>query len=128
MAAKLEEPLQPNYDRMVRLVKNKFEISLEKRDLLFLEEGIIKSLDFDLRYAGPIPFLERYLRIFNLDLSANDQEAFTISYLAHSFFKMIIRSPIYLSMKPSLVAAALLTLAVNLSTSPIVTELGFAPL
>ena len=32
-------------------------------------------LDFDLHFTGPIPFLERFQRIYNLDQVNKDQEA-----------------------------------------------------
>ena len=86
---------------------------------------IIKSLCFDLWQASPVAFLERYLRIFNLDLCHADEEAFMISVLAFSFCKVLLRSNTYLTLRPSQVAAAALTLAVSLSKSPIVTQLGF---
>ena len=72
MAAKLEEPLQPNYSRMVRLVKSQWDVPMTKLELVNLEERIIKSLDFELHFAGPVPFLERYLRVFDLDCIQSD--------------------------------------------------------
>ena len=101
MSAKLEEPMQPNFGRMVRLVQSQWSVTIEKSELFNLEEKIIKSLDFELHFSGPIPFLERYLRMYNLDLASNDEEAFTISVLAHSFCQMVLKSPAYLSLKPS---------------------------
>ena len=67
MAAKLEEPMQPSYNRMVRLVASSWNLNIDKKDLIDLEEDIIRQLDFDLHYNSPIPFLERFQRIFNLD-------------------------------------------------------------
>lgn len=68
MAAKLLEPMQPNVIRMLRLVKSQWNVKIVKQEVIDLEELIIKSLDFELRHDGPIPFLERYLRLYNLDL------------------------------------------------------------
>lgn len=45
---------------MVRLVKQQWNITIEKQDLFDLEEKIIRTLDFDLHYVSPIPFLERF--------------------------------------------------------------------
>ena len=67
MAAKLEEPIQPSYNRMIRLVANEWQVTIVKDDLINLEEQIIRALDFDLHFTGPIPFLERFQRIYNLD-------------------------------------------------------------
>ena len=113
---------------MVRLVKSEWNVTIEKQNLIELEEAIIKSLDYELHFTGPILFLERYLRIYNLDLVRTDREAHTLNLLAHTFCRMILRTQVYLSFKPSQIAAAVLTLAVNVSTSPIAESLGIKPL
>lgn len=77
---------------MVRLVKSEWNINLEKQNLIDLEEAIIKSLDYELHFTGPILFLERYLRIYNLDLTRTDREAHTLNLLAHTFCRMILRT------------------------------------
>lgn len=96
--------------------------------MIDLETAIIKSLDYELHFTCPLLFLERYLRIYNLDLIKSDREAHTLSLLAHTFCRMILRTQVYLSLKPSQIAAAVLTLAVNVSTSPIAASLGITPL
>ena len=53
---------------MCRLVKQKWDVDVTRDQLIALEERVIKTLDFGLHYTGPLPFLERYLRIYNLDL------------------------------------------------------------
>ena len=53
---------------MIRLITEEWNVSLTKQELINLEESVIKMLDFDLHYIGPIPFLERFQRIYNLDL------------------------------------------------------------
>ena len=73
-------------------------------------------------------FLERYLRIYNLDLVKTDREAHTLSLLAHTFCRMILRTQVYLCLKPSQIASAVLTLAINVSTSPIAGSIGITPL
>ena len=60
MAAKLEQPIQPSFNRMVKLVAEQWDVKLTREDLLDLEESIIRTLDFDLRSVGPLLFLERY--------------------------------------------------------------------
>ena len=42
MAAKLEEPMQPSYNRMVRLVASDWNVTIVKKDLIDLEEDIIR--------------------------------------------------------------------------------------
>ena len=101
MSAKLEQPVQPSYNRMVRLVNAEWSVTVTKKEMIDLEESIIRMLDFDLHYTGPIPFLERFLRIYNLDQIKRDREAFAIDYLARNFCRSMLRSKCYLSLKPS---------------------------
>jgi len=70
IAAKLHEEMSPSISRMLELMDDKFQIKLKKRNVLKLEELIIKSLDFSLQSVSPITFLERYLRLFGLDYSS----------------------------------------------------------
>lgn len=81
-------------------------------------------LDFDLHYCGPLAFLERFQRIFNLDQVKKDKEAFAINYFSRNFIRCILRQKEYLSLKPSQVAAAALILAINISTSDLAPKLG----
>ena len=66
MAAKLEQPIQPSFNRMVKLVAEQWDVQLTRQDLLDMEENVIRTLDFDLRSVGPLLFLERYQRVFML--------------------------------------------------------------
>lgn len=109
---------------MCRLVKQKWDVVVTRDQLVALEEKVIKALDFELHYAGPLPFLERYLRIYNLDLYWSDREAYVLSRLARTFCRVLLRSHTYLNLRPSQMAAASLTLAVNVSRSNLAPELG----
>ena len=120
IAAKIEQPSMPSFHKMIKLVNESWSARIKYDDLVDLEADIIKTLDFSLQSASPILFLERYLRIFNYDRAKKDDAALMISVLAYSFCKVALRSQFYLSMKPSQVAAAAITLAVNLSTCPII--------
>ncbi len=117
MAAKLEQPMQPNFNRMVRLVKSKWGVDTSRDELIEIEMNIIYTLDFNLTYTGPISFLERYLRVFNLDCVQTDRESFIIDGLARSFSRCFLRSHHYLRLKPSQIAAAAFTAAINIYKS-----------
>ena len=67
MAAKLEQPISPSFNRMIRLLPKSQQLQVEKQDLIDLEEQIMKALDFDFAYASPISFLERYQRLLSVD-------------------------------------------------------------
>ena len=128
MAAKLEQPIQPNFNRMIRLVKSKWDVDYTRDQLIELEAHIVHTLDFDLHFTSPLIFLERYQRLYNLDRITRDPEANLINQLARMFCRSVLRSKAYLGLKPSQVGAAALTLAVNVSTSPLVELLGAMPL
>ena len=127
MAAKLEQPIQPNFNRMIRLVKQKWDVDYYRDDLIDLETGIIRTLDFDLHYTSPLTFLERYQRLFELDRIVEDRTSGVIDEIARLLIRSLLRSRTYLSLKPSQIAAASLTLAVNVSKSELVERLGTYP-
>ena len=120
IAAKLEQPNIPNFGKMMRLVNKSWDAKVSIQGMLALENDIVTTLDFSLQHVSPIPFLDRYMRVFNFDQMENNEVATMIGVLAYSFCKVSLRSQIYLTLKPSQVAAAALTLAVSLSTCPIV--------
>ena len=91
MAAKLEQPIQPSFNRMVKLVAEQWDVSLTRQDLLDLEESIIRTLDFDLRSVGPLLFLERYQRVFQLHKETADYQSRVIGSLARQFCKSFLR-------------------------------------
>ena len=67
IAAKIEEPHSPRFENMTQLLKDKHGVTLSTETLLAFEHTIITTLDFRLRYASPVQFLERYQRLFALD-------------------------------------------------------------
>ena len=52
---------------MVRLVKKEWDVTVENKDLVDLEEHIIRVLDFSMHNVSPLPFFDRYCRIFGVD-------------------------------------------------------------
>ena len=124
MAAKLEQPIQPNFNRMIRLVKQKWDVDYYRDDLIDLETSIIRTLDFDLHYTSPLTFLERYQRLYELDRIIEDRTSGVIDEIARLLIRSLLRSRNYLSLKPSQIAAASLTLAINISKSKLVERLG----
>jgi len=67
IAAKLEQPISPSFNRMIKLLPKSQQLQVEKQDLIDLEEQIMKTLDFDFAYASPISFLERFQRLLSVD-------------------------------------------------------------
>ena len=72
MAAKLEQPIQPSFNRMVKLVSDQWDVKLTRQDLLDLEENIIRTLDFDLRSVSPLHFLHRFQRVLQQHKESQD--------------------------------------------------------
>ena len=72
IAAKLEQPISPSFNRMIKLLPKSQQLQVEKQDLIDLEEQIMKALDFDFAYASPISFLERFQRLLSVDQESED--------------------------------------------------------
>lgn len=123
MAAKLEQPISPSINRMIKLVYDEWQIELEKQDLIDLEEDVIRELDFEMHLPYPVLFLERFQRIFGLD-KMTSKEGQAIDQLARTFCRDFLKENIFLKFKPSHVAAAALTLAMNLSQSKLAKKIS----
>ena len=85
VAAKIEQSLQPSFNRLIKLLQQKHDISRPKQDLINMEEQIIRVLDFELRSVGSVTFLERYFRIFGIDQNNKDANAGVIMELANDY-------------------------------------------
>ena len=123
MAAKLNQPIAPSFNRMIALLHEEHDTLLAKQDLLNMEETIIRSLDFNLQHTSPIPFLERFLRIFNLD-QGRDKSAHLIKKLARNYIKFMQRESCFLDYQPSQIASAALLFAINITQSPVAKVCG----
>ena len=101
MAAKLEEPIQPSFNRMVRLVKSEWNFETTKEEIIEMESQVINLLDFDLQAVGPIFFLERYQRIMGVESEKSDQDSARVGCLARKIIRCLLLSSNYLRFKPS---------------------------
>ena len=75
IAAKLDQPISPSFKRMVRLVKKEWDVTVDNKDLINLEEHMIRVLDFSMHNISPLPFFDRYCRIFGVDDEQEDEDA-----------------------------------------------------
>ena len=48
LAAKLEQPLQPSFKRMISLVKVSWQLDIDLKDAIKLENRVLKMMNFDL--------------------------------------------------------------------------------
>ena len=109
---------------MINLLAEQQQTTLEKQALIDLEEEIIKMLDFSVRSVSPCHFLERYLRLFGIDENKQDKNARQVANLARNYCKFMQREAPFLDHKPSVIAAAGLVLAINISQSEVAPSIG----
>ena len=60
IAAKLEEPVSPSFNRLMAIIPSIERRRMSKKDLTELEKKILMAFDFDIKYVGPHSFLFRY--------------------------------------------------------------------
>ena len=61
---------------MIDLLAEHQQTTLEKHALIEMEEEIIKMLGFSVRSVSSCHFLERYLRLFGIDETKQDKNAY----------------------------------------------------
>jgi len=61
MAAKLQQPVSPSFNKMIDQLPDDKKKLVRKSELINLEYFIVSTLQFDLQWAGPLVTLERYL-------------------------------------------------------------------
>ena len=67
LPAKLEHPMHPSFNIMLKLVKEAHGIVIEKSTLLSMEKDILTTLEFSMHFVSPVPFLERFQMIFGFE-------------------------------------------------------------
>ena len=72
IAAKLEEPISPNYNNMCRLLEKFQIVKIYKTQIIETETKVLLALDFSIRDVVSIDFLERYLRLYGMDYGSVD--------------------------------------------------------
>lgn len=78
LAAKVEQPLSPNMNKMIQIAHSKLQVRVTRSEMIDMEWKIIGALDFNLRYTSPLMLLDRLLRLQNLDRKSEDSSAKTI--------------------------------------------------
>jgi hypothetical protein len=80
--------------------------------LITLEKNILETLDFNLQWAGPIPFIDRFSKLFLVQASS------PVKTLCYLFCKLAAHScTLCLESRPSLLAAAVFFLSLNVATN-----------
>ena len=117
IAAKIEEKNMPRIANMTDLLYDKHSVTITEETILQFEFTILSYLDFKLRYANPVHFLERFQRSFGLDKEASDQTSESVGNMARKFIRFMIINKGFLKYKPSAMAAASLLLAIKVALS-----------
>ena len=60
LGAKLEQPMHPSFNIMLKLLKETQNVTIDKKVILQMETEILKSLQFSMHFISPVPFLERF--------------------------------------------------------------------
>ena len=128
LAAKLEQPISPSFNRMLALLPSEEQRRISKKHLIDLEEQILNALQFSLHFAGPMPFLERYQRLLGIDGEKGDHDLKQVGFTARQFCKYMQRFAQFLEYKPSQIAAAAIVLAMRLNVSPVGPSVGLKAL
>ena len=90
--------------------QSSLRFSIQKKYFIRLETKLVRALEFDMGFTSPLPFLERYLRIFDLD-RPQDKNAQAVTKLAKQFSLQSMRQSVFLDHRPSIVAAGCLLIA-----------------
>ena len=112
----------PSVNMLLKLLSEKHSINLKKTDVFGLEESIIRLLDFNLRSSSPLDFLERFIRIFNLDSSDDSQTKQTV-VLSYEYCRFMQRQACFLSYSSRQIAAASLLFSIAFRKSKIARKL-----
>merc|ERR1712226_55081 len=78
--------------------------------------------------TGPIPFIERFQRLFGIDQETLDHDFKQVGFTARQFVKYMQRYGQFLKYKPSQLAAAAIVLSINLNLSKVGPSVGLKKL
>lgn len=67
IGAKLEQPNYPNFNNMIYALKDLNGDKVTREELIEQEQKILRKFGFDFNFVGPKQFLDRYIRILELE-------------------------------------------------------------
>ena len=115
LAAKMYQHMNPCFDMMIERLPNLLRKQVTREQLITLEEQIIRALDFNLQNDGPLPFLERYQRVLNIDNERENQYFYKIGYSARKLLRHMMHKSTFLSYRPSQIASTAILVAIDLN-------------
>jgi Cyclin, C-terminal domain len=96
---------------MIKLLNEDEREVVTKSIVIKMEERILITLNFNLNFLCPLIFLERFLRLANVEKNEK------LVLLAKELCQRAVAKIYFLNYKPSQIAAASYLLAVNLSNT-----------
>lgn len=87
--------MTPSINRMIRLLNDEERQYVTKPLVIQMESEIVKALNFDMNFLSPLTFLERFLRLADL------QEDFKVNTLAEELCRLAMTKIEFLDYKPS---------------------------
>ena len=115
MAAKMYQHMNPCFDMMIERLPNLLRKQVTREQCIVLEEQIIRALDFDLQNDGPLPFLERYQRVLQIDNERENKHFYKIGYSARKLLRHMMHKATFLSYRPSQIASTAILVAIDLN-------------
>ena len=113
MAAKLHQPLSPSFTKTLKLLPDEFRDRITKQDLIVVEELVVRELDFSFEWDGPLHFLERFERLFEVDQESKPRNK-AIKQKARIILLRAIHRSEFLEYKSSQLAGGCLLLAMKM--------------
>ncbi len=67
LAAKVEQPLTPSIKMTIKYLENNERLLVSKEQVMEWERLFLQIVDFDFSFLSPLTFLERFLRLVNIE-------------------------------------------------------------
>ena len=109
MAAKLEQPVSPSFNKMINLLSPQEKETVDKENLLDMEIEILRTLNLNFIMPGPIQSMERFLRILDYD-----KKTPVVYSMAYQMCKFSQNDSMFLQHRPSQLAAAACIISINI--------------
>ena len=119
LAAKMYQHMNPCFEMMIERLPTLLRKQVTREQLITLEEQIIRALDFNLQHDGPLPFLERYQRVLNIDQENQNQLHYKIGYSARKLLRHMMHKATFLDYRPSQIASTAILVAIDLNKAEI---------
>ena len=109
LAGKLDQPIQPCYDRMTQYLTAAEQKMTSFETLVDMELDVLVRFGFDFNFLGPTLFIERYLRILE------QHKVSEVRQLSQQICKYQLCDQMFLNYRPSQIAAAAVIIAMNVN-------------